>query len=192
MLYNAAIIREVADFLKRRRRCDLVVDPVMVATSGALLLRPTAIRALIRDLLPQATLLTPNVPEAERLTGQRISEPEHLRSAARVLKGQFGCAVLVKGGHLGRTAEVVDLYYDGQNELLLTAPRVRGANTHGTGCTLAAAITARLAQGVQLPEAIVQAKSFLTEALTGQRRVGRHRVLNWFKAREDGESLGGR
>jgi hydroxymethylpyrimidine/phosphomethylpyrimidine kinase len=180
MLYEARIIKEVAAFFRARRRCPLVVDPVMVATSGALLLKSSAVRALVQDLLPQAILITPNLPEAERLTGLRITEPEHLRAAARILVEQFGGAALVKGGHLGGTAEAMDLFFDGRNEWLLTAPRVRGVHTHGTGCTLSAAIVAYLARGCALPEAVAQAKSFLTRAIAHHRRVGSHAVLNWF------------
>ena len=180
MLYDGGIIREVAAFFRGQRQCALVVDPVMVATSGALLLKRSAIRMLVQELLPRASLITPNLPEAERLTGLRITEPEDLRAAARALVEQFGGAALVKGGHLEGTKEAIDLYYDGREELMLAAPRVRRVQTHGTGCTFSAAITAYLARGYGLSDAVVQAKTFLTRAILGYHQVGSHSVLNWF------------
>ena len=181
MLFSAAIIREVARAF-RDQPCPLVVDPVMIATSGAALLRPDAIRALTEKLLPLATLITPNVPEAEALLGLRIREPEELRGAAHTLHERFGCAVLVKGGHLATTSEAIDLFYDGTTELLLSGPRVRGVHTHGTGCTYSAAITAALAQGETLERAVQRAKDFVTHAIVTSHKAGRHDVLNTLRA----------
>ncbi len=177
MLYSARIIRTVAGFLQRHRP-TLVVDPVMVSTSGACLLEPGAVRSLCRDLLPLARLVTPNVPEAELLTGLRIRSVEHLRKAARQLQAEFHCAALVKGGHLRGLRQAVDIFFDGQNELLLSAPFVRGVSTHGTGCTYSAAITALLARGAALPHAVHQAKEFITGAILHSHKAAGHDVLN--------------
>src|SRR5688572_24572728 len=125
MLYSAQIIRTVAGVLRQRKPIPLVVDPVMVATSGAVLLRKDAIELLKRELLPRAALVTPNVQEAELLVGSRLATVEDLRLAAKFIHRSFGCAALVKGGHLARAREAADIFYDGSVELLLTAPRVR-------------------------------------------------------------------
>jgi hydroxymethylpyrimidine/phosphomethylpyrimidine kinase len=178
MLFSAPIIRTVADWFQHRR-CKLVVDPVMIATSGAALLKRDAVKALTTELLPLATLITPNVPEAEALVGTALKEPEDLRRAARQLHERFGCAVLMKGGHLPGP-DAVDLLFDGQEEHLLSAPRVRGVATHGTGCTYAAAITARLAHDDSLIEAVIAAKETVSRAIRTSIRAGRHDVLNPF------------
>lgn len=177
MLYSARIIREVARAW-RNRPCALVVDPVMIATSGARLLQADAIRALTRDLFPLATLITPNVPEAEALLGHEIRTPEELRQAARELQARFGCAALVKGGHLGTARESVDAFHDGKSEWLLVGDRVRGVNTHGTGCTLSAAITGHLARGAKLLRAVEGGKQFVTHAISCSLRVAGHDVLS--------------
>jgi hydroxymethylpyrimidine/phosphomethylpyrimidine kinase len=179
MLFSRAIVETVADFFPPPNRSVLVVDPVMVATSGARLLKPDAIRALVNRLLPAATLVTPNLDEAEILTGRPLRNLEDLRSAARQIHERFGCAVLVKGGHLPRCLEAADIYYDGREQLLLSAPFARGVATHGTGCTYSAAITAFCALGLSLPKAVVQAKNFITQAIHGSRPVSRHTVLKW-------------
>lgn len=181
MLYSGGILRSVAGFLEalpRGRRPLLVVDPVMVATSGARLLRPDAVRMLRDRLLPLATLITPNLPEAEVLVGRALRTPEDLRQAARELHERHGAAALVKGGHLPGGRESIDLFYDGRTELLLGSPRVRGVHTHGTGCTLSASITAWLARGVPLPEAVMRGKEFISRAIRLAQRAGRHDVLN--------------
>lgn len=180
MLFSCEIIREVAAFLAGTKKLPpLIVDPVMVATSGARLLKPDAVAALEHELLPRATLLTPNVPEAEALTGLSIQEPEDLRTAARMLRARHGCAVLVKGGHLADARNAVDLFYDGRTELLLSAPFVAGVSTHGTGCTYSAAVAAFCAQGCGVPEAVRRAKAFITQAIVRSRRVAGHWVLGF-------------
>lgn len=179
MLFSTAIIHVVTEWFRASQRPPLVVDPVMVATSGAVLLKPSAIRALTGELLPLATLITPNLHEAELLLGRKLLSVEDLRSAARELQRRFGCAVLAKGGHLTGLREAVDLFFDGQTELLLSAPFVRGVSTHGTGCTYSAAITAHLARGLPLPPAVFAAKEFITRAIAGSRRVARHSVLDF-------------
>lgn len=180
MLFDTAIIREIAGFFGQLRGPvpPLIVDPVMVATSGARLLKPAALRAMQDALLPLATLVTPNLDEAEILVGTRLSSPEDLRAAARTIHQRFHCAVLVKGGHLRGLREAVDIFFDGQTELLLSAPFVRGVSTHGTGCTYSAAIAAHCALGHDLPRAVQLAKDFITRAIAGSLRVGKHSVLN--------------
>lgn len=179
MLFSSAIIRAVVEAWQDRR-IPLVVDPVMVATSGARLLQPAAVRLLQDKLFPMATLLTPNLDEAALLTGLKLASEEDLRGAARLLHERHGCAVLMKGGHLRGTRDAVDIFYDGTTELLLSAPFVRGVSTHGTGCTYSAAITAWLARGADLPTSVSHAKEFITGAIAGSQRAGKHGVLNPF------------
>jgi len=179
MLFSSSLIRVVARFFRTRSKQPLVVDPVMVATSGARLLKPEAIKTLENELLPRATLITPNLPEAELLLGTVLKTPEDLRAAARELHRRFGCAALVKGGHLRGVKHAVDVFYDGRNELVLAAPFIRGLHTHGTGCTYSAAITAHLARGSSLHKAVEQAKEFITAAIARRRQVDGHTVLGW-------------
>ncbi len=180
MLYSASIIRAVVDFFSRRPGLPLVVDPVMVATSGAHLLKPAAIKVLCARLLPLATLVTPNLQEAEILVGAGLQSVDDLRLAAKKLHKRFGCAALVKGGHLRGLREAVDILYDGKQELLLRAPFVRGASTHGTGCTYSAAIAGYLAGGLSLPQAVRRAKEYITQAIFQSQSVAHHSVLNSF------------
>ena len=147
----------------------MIVDPVMIATSGARLLRTSAVRAMLRLMIPMADLVTPNLDEAEVLLGWKIDSEEGVRAAAREIHDQFGCAALVKGGHLKKAKDAVDFYYDGSKELMLSAPYVRGVSTHGTGCTYSAAITAYLAEGADLKRR--DGKSLL------HRRTGRKRTI---------------
>jgi hydroxymethylpyrimidine/phosphomethylpyrimidine kinase len=180
MLYSAEIIRVVAAFLRAYRDVPLVVDPVMISTSGAQLLKPSAVRLLKTRLLPLATLVTPNLDEAEFLTGQNLKSIEDLRRAAKQIHQEFRCAALVKGGHLRDSKEAIDIFFDGENELLLSAPFVKGVHTHGTGCTYSAAITGYLALGYELPDAVAQAKEYISQAIAQNQAVGKHSVLNSF------------
>lgn len=177
MLCSATLIRAVAAFLLSHPRLPLVVDPVMVSTSGAALLDPKAVDVLCSELLPLAALVTPNLPEAEVLTGKRLRSVEDLRAAAKELHRRFGCAVLVKGGHLRGYREAVDIYHDGRQELLLRARSIKAGKTHGTGCTYSAAITAHLAQGRPLSQAVSLAKEYITQAIAHSRLAGRYHVL---------------
>jgi len=180
MLYSAAIIRAVASFFRGKAHPPLVIDPVMVSTSGAQLLKPGAVKTLCGELLPLATLVMPNLQEAEILTGRRSSSVEDMRAAAKALQKRFGCAVLMKGGHLRGLKEAVDIFYDGKQELLLRAPFIWGVNTHGTGCTYSAAITAYLARGLSLSQAVRQGKEYITQAIAHSRRIADYDVLNSF------------
>jgi hydroxymethylpyrimidine/phosphomethylpyrimidine kinase len=177
MLYSAEIIREVARFFLRQP-VPLVVDPVMIATSGGRLLKQAATAVLCEELLPLATLITPNLQEAEVLTGERLTSAEDLRRAARALHRRFGCAALVKGGHLRGLKQAVDIFYDGTDELLLTAPFIRCVSTHGTGCTYSAAIAGYLVQGLSLDRAVGCAKEFITQAIVHSQTTAGHIVLD--------------
>ena len=175
MLFSREIIEVVADSI-RNIALPLVVDPVMVATSGAVLLQKEAILLLQERLLPLATLVTPNLDEAQILTGMKLLNVRDLQAAARKLYETHGCAALVKGGHLqGRVA--ADAFFDGTNEAILNAAQIRGVSTHGTGCTYSAAIAAFLAQGKPLPEAVSAAKEFITRAIAGSYQAAGHFAL---------------
>jgi hydroxymethylpyrimidine/phosphomethylpyrimidine kinase len=177
MLYTAAIVQTVVEAFKDRR-VPLIVDPVMVSTSGTRLLETRAVEVLRTKLLPIATLVTPNVHEAEVLTGTHASTPEDLRATAKELHLRFGCAVLIKGGHLRGLKDAIDIFCDGKQELLLSAPFTRGIKTHGTGCTYSAAITAYLARGFSLRRAVEAAKEFITQAIAQSQLAAGHAVLN--------------
>jgi hydroxymethylpyrimidine kinase/phosphomethylpyrimidine kinase len=179
MLFSPENIRVVADFLKssqKRARVPLIVDPVLVSTSGAKLLGPRGLKVLIERLLPLATLVTPNLPEAEILAGQKISSIEDMRSAARKIHSRWGCAVLLKGGHL-HGKDATDIFFDGKKEVLLRAPFVKGIRTHGTGCVYSAAICASLAQGKDLRQAVQIGKRFVTRAILKSYHIGSHFAL---------------
>ncbi len=180
MLYSTEIIRIAVEFFAKKSSIPLVVDPVMISTSGSRLLKPSAINLLKRGLLPLATVVTPNLDEAAVLAGRELKSPEDLRWAAKKIYEQFGCAALIKGGHLRNSKEAVDIFYDGANELLLTAPFVKGVHTHGTGCTYSAAITGFLARDYALPEAVVKAKEFISQAIAQSQRAAKHSILNSF------------
>jgi hydroxymethylpyrimidine/phosphomethylpyrimidine kinase len=185
MLFSAQNISVVAKFFNssklKIKKSKLIVDPVMVSTSGARLLQPSAEKILRQKLLPLAALVTPNLDEAEILAGQEISSPEDLRSAARKIYSRFGCAVLVKGGHLKNSSIAIDVFFDGENELLLSAPFVKSVSTHGTGCTYSAAICAALALGHDLPHAVEIGKNFITAAIADSYRIGKYFALGQLK-----------
>ena len=176
MLANAAIVRAVAGRLRvhvqdgRPPRPPIVLDPVMVAKSGDALLRDDAVAALADDLLPLCTLVTPNVPELERLTGLPAGTEEERRRAAEAL-ARRGPAVLAKGGHADGP-EVVDLLLAGGRCHRFANPRLSSASTHGTGCTLSSAIAARLAAGEELPRAVEGAIRYLRGAMRAAYPVG--------------------
>ena len=175
MLGTAEAIEVVARKLAAYPRVKKVVDPVMVATSGAKLLADDAIDVLKARLLPQATLITPNLPEAEVLVGHPLEDAAAVRAAAKELARRFGCAVLVKGGHAVERAamvrgpkveEAVDVLFDGRRFHVYTRPVIpHPVSTHGTGCTRAAALAAELARGASLAKAVDGAKNFVYEAI---------------------------
>lgn len=170
MLPTREVIAEVARLARETNLPAPVVDPVVRSTSGYDLIDDDALAALKRELLPLARLLTPNVPEAERLTGLRVRGEEEMRRAAECLREMGARAVLVKGGHL--TGEALDLLDDGGRVTLFRAPRIETTSTHGTGCTLAAAVAACLALGLPLEESVGAAKRFVTEAIRQAPRLG--------------------
>ncbi len=180
MLSSAEIIGTVAEAVRSLGMTTLVVDPVMVAKSGDRLLREDAVEALRTRLLPLATVVTPNGPEAEVLSGITVHTPQDARQAAEAIVRMGAKSVVLKGGHLtGKDA--VDLFYDGTTFRELTAPRIDTRNTHGTGCTFASAIAAGLAQGLTLDEAVARAKEYVTEAIRANLDVGHgHGPLNHF------------
>ena len=162
MLGRAGVVEAVADRLAVGPAVPIVVDPVLVATAGQSLTESQAIDPIRRRLLPLATLVTPNLAEAEALTGRRVSTTQEMRDAARALIDLGARAALVKGGHLPDAA--LDVLYDGVTFNELTAPRAPGV-FHGTGCTLSAAIAVGLARGATLHEAVTRAKRYVTDAI---------------------------
>jgi hydroxymethylpyrimidine/phosphomethylpyrimidine kinase len=171
MLGTAAIVESVAAGLRARPVARLAVDPVMAATSGAALLAPDAVDALTVSLLPLALVVTPNLPEAEALAGMPVSSRTDMEEAARRIHKLGPRHVLVKGGHL--KGDAVDLLYNGREFTTFQAPRIESDNTHGTGCTFSAAITAGLAQGRPLAEAVRDAKAYVTRAIREGFALGR-------------------
>ena len=171
MLATAAIACAVADAIERLRLPLVVVDPVMVAKSGDRLLDRDAETAYRERLLPLATVVTPNLPEAEALLGRPVRTLPDMREAARALRALGPRAVVLKGGHL--QGDAVDVFWDGEHMEDLFAPRIATKNTHGTGCTYSAAIAARLALGDPVLEAVRGAKAYLTEAIRRSYSVGR-------------------
>ncbi len=172
MLVDAEIISVVAQAVRAHHIQPLVVDPVMVSGSGARLLEDDARDTLRRELLPLASLVTPNIPEAEDLTGVKIASVADMRRAARALLELGARASLVTGGHL-ESGEAIDVFDDGTTVYELAAPRVVTRHTHGTGCQLSAAITASLAQGRCLRDAVGEAKRFITIAITHGLAIGK-------------------
>jgi len=173
MLPTREVILEVARLLRETnlREASPVVDPVVRSTSGFDLIDDDALAALKSELLPLAALVTPNIPEAERLTGLSIETEDDMRRAALLLREMGARAVLVKGGHL--TGDAVDVLDDAGEVRLFRTPRIETDATHGTGCTLAAAITACLARGMNLADAVGAAKHFVTEAIRQSPQLGR-------------------
>lgn len=180
MLANAAIVEAVADALASLALRNVVVDPVMVAKSGDLLLESNAVEAIRTRLLKRALVVTPNRMEAEVLTGFSVQTLEDARLAARRIHA-FGCgAVVIKGGHLS-TDDAVDVLFDGEHFLEFAAPRIESRHTHGTGCTFASAITAHLALGQSVADAVREAKSYVTGAIRHGLAIGRgHGPLDHF------------
>ena len=183
LLPGAAAIRAVARALARHPRLPLVIDPVIGSTSGTRFLDAAGLRALRRHLFPLATLITPNWPEAAALTGLPVATPGEAEDAARALARSAGCAVLLKGGHSPDRARCVDLLVthsaprapgspsDPLRLRRFSAPRLATPNTHGTGCTLSAAIAAGLARGLPLPAAVARARALLRRGLASHRSV---------------------
>ncbi len=171
MVSSGALIRVIADRLSFYKAKNIVVDPVMAATSGARLIDEEAIGVLKEALLPMAAVLTPNIPEARILSGVEIASPADMERAARIIGDTYGCAVLCKGGHQLNDAN--DLLYKAGSFRWFEGRRIANPNTHGTGCTLSSAIASNLAKGLDLEEAVRQAKVYLSGALEAMLDLGR-------------------
>jgi len=176
MLYSTEIVETVSEMMEQNS-IPLVVDPVMVATSGASLLRPEAVELYRKRLFPRATVVTPNMDEAAVLTGREVRSVEQMREAGAELAGKYRCAWLLKGGHL--SGEAIDLLFFADGRVAeFSSERVKNVATHGTGCTTSAAIAAGLAKGLELEEAVARAKQFVTEAIRTHFRWGNVHALN--------------
>ena len=170
MVSSAELIRAIAGKLRQYEARNIVVDPVMVATSGARLIQEEAIQTLTKELLPLAAVVTPNVPEAEILAGMEIHTKEDMEAAARKIGDGFGCAVLLKGGHSVNDAN--DLLYAQGTCRWFEGKRIDNPNTHGTGCTLSSAIAANLAKGFTLEQAVRRSKDYISGALAAMLDLG--------------------
>ena len=170
MVSSTGLIQVIADKLKRYQARNIVVDPVMIATSGSRLISEEAVEALKSQLLPLAAVLTPNIPEAEVLSGLTISGPEDMERAAREIGERYGCAVLCKGGHDLNDAN--DLLWQDGSCKWFCGRRIHNPNTHGTGCTLSSAIASNLAKGCDLETAVERAKIYLSGALSSMLDLG--------------------
>ena len=171
MVSSAELIAVIAEKLKQYGAKKIVVDPVMVATSGAKLLRDDAVEALCRELLPLAAVLTPNIPEAEILSGMTIRNAADMELAARTISERYGCAVLCKGGHKINDADDL-LWRDGAGKWF-RGRRINNPNTHGTGCTLSSAIASNLAKGYDLDASVERAKAYISGALAAMLDLGK-------------------
>jgi len=181
MLCSAPIVRAVARVVSRHRISQLVVDPVLKATSGRTLLARDAIGMLCASLLPKAVLVTPNVPEAELLCGHAITDVNEMKLAARFIGKKYGIACVVKGGHLPRKASgggVFNVLCEKNLLVVFESERIRVAETHGGGCAFSAAVTAYLAQGCTLREAVAQAGEFVADAMKHPLNLGKHHPLD--------------
>ena len=171
MVASSELIQVIADRLKHHRAKNIVVDPVMVATSGSALMKTDAVQTLIEELLPLATLVTPNIPEAQVLSGMTINSKEEMISAAKKIGNDCHCAVLLKGGHSINDAN--DLLYTDGTTTWFEGKRIDNPNTHGTGCTLSSAIAANLAKGFTLAESVQRSKAYISGALAAMLDLGK-------------------
>jgi hydroxymethylpyrimidine/phosphomethylpyrimidine kinase len=172
MLFNAEIIEAVSACLKKYQWENVVVDPVMIAKGGASLLLQEAISALKTFLLPLAKVITPNIPEAEVLTGMSIQTGTDKQNAAKKLFDMGVKNVVIKGGHDEDSDESTDLLYDGKDFWTFPSKRINTKNTHGTGCTFSAALTAELSKGASVNDAVVTAKNFIQAAIEEDLKIG--------------------
>ncbi|MBR4400538.1 MAG: bifunctional hydroxymethylpyrimidine kinase/phosphomethylpyrimidine kinase [Synergistes sp.] len=171
MVASSELIRVIADRLKFYGAKNVVVDPVMVATSGSALLKNDAVKTLIEELLPVSTLVTPNIPEAQVISGLTIESKEDMVTAAKQIGDNYHCAVLLKGGHSINDAN--DLLYANEEPVWFEGKRIDNPNTHGTGCTLSSAIASNLAKGFTLVESVKRAKDYISGALAAMLDLGK-------------------
>lgn len=172
MVSSSELISVIAERLKFYNAKNIVVDPVMVATSGSELMKTDAVQTLIEELLPIATVVTPNIPEAEVLSGKKIQSKEDMLNVAKEIGDTYGCAVLLKGGHSINDAN--DLLYSNGKFKWFEGKRINNPNTHGTGCTLSSAIASNLAKGISLDESIRNAKDYISGALSAMLDLGKN------------------
>lgn len=187
MLSNGEIMKTVAEGLNKYHPKNVVVDPVMLAKDGCALMDREALDTLKREIIPLAYLLTPNIPEAEVITGKKITTLEDMKEAAKEIVHMGAENVLIKGGHLEGPA--TDLLYDRKEYHFYTSRRIDTKNTHGTGCTLSSAITANLAKGTELQQAVEDAKEYVTNAITYALPIGKghgptNHFYEWYKEKE--------
>ena len=171
MMASAELIAVIANRMQYHHAENIVVDPVMVATSGSALMNPDALQTLMDDLLPLAMLVTPNIPEAQVLSGMTINSKEDMIAAAKQIGDNCHCAVLLKGGHSINDAN--DLLYANGETIWFVGKRINNPNTHGTGCTLSSAIAANLAKGFTLAESVQRAKAYISGALAAMLDLGK-------------------
>jgi hydroxymethylpyrimidine/phosphomethylpyrimidine kinase len=171
MVASGELMRVISEKLKYYKAGNIVVDPVMVATSGSELMKKGAVKTLMEELLPLASLVTPNIPEAEILSELKIETKEDMIKAARKMEKDYQCAVLLKGGHSIHDAN--DLLYADGKTVWFEGKRIDNPNTHGTGCTLSSAIAANLAKGFSLEESVQRAKDYISGALAAMLDLGK-------------------
>ena len=171
MVASSDLIRVIADRLHCCKAMNIVVDPVMVSTSNAALIKTDAVSTLTEELLPLATLITPNIPEAQVLSGMEIHSSADMEKAAEQLGKSYGCAVLLKGGHCVNDAN--DLLYSNGTLRWFEGKRIDNPNTHGTGCTLSSAIASNLAKGLSLVDSVEKAKEYISGALAAMLDLGK-------------------
>lgn len=179
MLSNAQIMNAAARRLEKYRPPVIVLDPVMTAKGGSALMEPRALAVLKEELVPLCTLITPNIPEAQEITGTAICSPEDMKRAAVKIKEMGAACVLIKGGHL--SGDALDILYDGTTFYEFRQKRIETKNTHGTGCTLSSAIAANLANGMCMKDAAERAKDYVTQAIRYALPIGKgHGPTNHF------------
>lgn len=171
MLFSSEIIEAVSERIHHYQWDNVVIDPVMIAKGGAKLLQDEAVNALIDTLIPLSTVVTPNIPEAEIITDRKIKTMDDRKRAAQDIVRMGATSVVMKGGH-GSEDDVVDLFFDGETFVEMTSPRIDTRHTHGTGCTFSAAITAELAKGVEIKQAVLTAKDFTRAAIETELGIG--------------------
>lgn len=171
MVSDKELINVISEKLKEHKVCNIILDPVMVSTSGSKLLRDDAVDVLTKKLMPLASVITPNLDETEVLLGRKVKTVAEMRIAAEELGKKYNCGVLVKGGHLDEKA--TDVLYDKGEIFEFTSEKVVTDNTHGTGCTLSSAIACNVAKGCSLPESVNNAKAYLTGALKSGLNLGK-------------------
>ncbi|MFS1511116.1 bifunctional hydroxymethylpyrimidine kinase/phosphomethylpyrimidine kinase [Chengkuizengella sp. SCS-71B] len=192
MLFNSEVIELVCEKIKQYEWDNVVVDPVMIAKGGASLLQEEAVKTMREKLIPLSKVITPNMPEAEALTGKKIHSLEDRKEVAKMLHDLGAVNVVIKGGHDTNSDEVIDLLFDGTEFTTYQSKRINTNNTHGTGCTFAAAVASELAKGSSIKEAVGNAKKFVNVSIENAMQIGSgHGPLNHAAHRTVGELSNG-